>query len=102
MLSTGENAWTLDKTERRQFIASRYRILLLFGDDLRDFLPAEDLTPNQRVQLIWKYRDFWDKKWILLPNPIYGGWEAAISGNVKKNDVEILNLKRDSLCGMQE
>lgn len=101
VLSTGENAWTSDKTERREFIASRYRILLLFGDDLRDFLRAEDLLPNQRVQLIFKYRAFWDKKWILLPNPIYGGWEAAILRNVKKNHGEILKIKRDSLCGMQ-
>lgn len=103
VLSRGENAWTSDKTERRQFIASRYRILLLFGDDLRDFLRAEDLPPNQRIQLIWKYRDFLDKKWILLPNPIYGGWETAIFiGKEKRTDLQILKAKRAALRSMQQ
>jgi len=108
VLSTGENGWTSDKAERRRFLASGYRIILLVGDDLGDFVSArettgiENLTPNQRVQLALKYRDFWEKKWILLPNPIYGGWETAISGKNKMTDTDILKVKRDSLRGMHE
>ncbi|MFQ5793213.1 MAG: 5'-nucleotidase, lipoprotein e(P4) family [Acidobacteriota bacterium] len=67
-----------DKTPRRQEIASRFRLLLLVGDNLGDFLPGTRGSVKERMLLAEKYADYWGSRWILLPNPQYGGWEGAI------------------------
>src|SRR4030095_6643912 len=46
----GGDAWTSDKTARRAYLARRYRIVLLVGDDLRDFVSVPPGTdPAGRV-----------------------------------------------------
>ena len=37
-----ENGWTSDKTSRRELIAKDYRILLMVGDQLTDFISSEE------------------------------------------------------------
>ena len=56
VLSPGENGWTSDKTARRSAIAKSYRVLLLVGDDMNDFVATTNLTPPQRVALAKQYR----------------------------------------------
>lgn len=70
--------WTSDKTTRRTFIANNYRVLMLFGDDLNDFIPAKDISENERMQLVNDNRQRWGQKWYILPNPVYGSWEQAL------------------------
>ena len=77
ILANKENGWTSDKTARRAYIAQKYRILLLIGDDLGDFIPAK-LTAEKRVEAAEKYADWWGKRWFLLPNPMYGSWDRAL------------------------
>ena len=73
VLLKGERpAWTSDKTSRRALIAKNYRILMLVGDDLNDFVSARKITLAQRSALANKYASFWGERWILLPNPLYG------------------------------
>jgi acid phosphatase len=80
VLSRGEReGWTSDKTSRRKEIAERYRIVLLVGDDFNDFVAAR-LPRAERDQLVERYRDRWGDRWIVLPNPTYGSWEAALYG----------------------
>jgi acid phosphatase len=67
-----------DKTARRASIASRYRIVLIVGDDLNDFLGETHVDSAARMALADRYRAWWGSKWILIPNPIYGGWERSI------------------------
>ena len=55
---------TTDKTARRNDVASRYRVLLLFGDDVNDFTPRATLTEDAP----------WGSRWFMLPNAIYGSW----------------------------
>ena len=80
VLSRGEREeWTSDKSSRREWVAERYRIVLLVGDDFNDFVPAR-LPRSERDRLVERYRDRWGEEWIILPNPIYGSWEGALYG----------------------
>ncbi|HYE74971.1 MAG TPA: HAD family acid phosphatase [Blastocatellia bacterium] len=83
-----------DKTSRRQLAAQRYNVLMLVGDNLRDFsedfvaprLDANDDAGQQRaiaerlskVERV-KYR--FGNDWIILPNPAYGEWQRLIGNN---------------------
>jgi len=87
--------WTTsDKTARRQFVAASYRILLLVGDDLGDFLPNARGTIAERDARTAKYADRWGSRWIMLPNPAYGSWEQALTaGQTGLTDEQILAAK---------
>lgn len=68
-----------DKQPRRDAIAKDYRILLLIGDNGSDFcqpLLAETNAETQRYADEQRAR--WGERWILLPNPMYGHWEANL------------------------
>ncbi len=71
--------WTSNKQSRRAHLASQYRILMILGDDLNDFVPQGDRpTASQRQKLADRYTDRWGHRWFMLPNPNYGGWERAL------------------------
>lgn len=77
----GEQAdWTSEKESRRLQAQQQYRVIMLAGDDLGDFLPnvKKDITPAQRFALVDKYQDFWGSRWIMLTNPTYGSWETIL------------------------
>ena len=80
LMMKGESGWGSDKTKRRSLIANDYRIIMIVGDQLNDFLPRAEtaLEPNERKLLALKYKDMWGTKWFMITNPMYGGWEAAI------------------------
>jgi acid phosphatase len=75
-LKNEQPGWTSEKKTRREAVVSKYRVLMLFGDDLGDFLPdvKKNITPVQRTELVRKYEDNWGKKWYILSNPMYGSW----------------------------
>ncbi len=78
--------WTSGKSVRRDWIASRYRVLLILGDDLNDFLPVQDNSLEQRSNLANRYQQYWGRRWFMLPNPNYGSWETAtIAGNANSS-----------------
>lgn len=99
ILSKGEFPdWTSDKTSRRQAVAQKYRVLLLVGDDLNDFVSAKNLTVDQRQQLYNRYQNNWGRSWFVLPNPNYGGWEQATYQNQNGATIEQKRaLKRQTL-----
>ena len=71
--------WDSDKTSRRSFVAEQYRIILLIGDDANDFVSgANNASSEQRNDVLNKYQEYWGEKWIVIPNPILGGWEFAL------------------------
>lgn len=70
--------WTSSKVERRNFVASNYRVLMLFGDDFNDFLPAKNITEAERDSLLEKYQSNFGERWFIMPNPIYGSWNDAM------------------------
>jgi 5'-nucleotidase (lipoprotein e(P4) family) len=69
-----------DKTARRRYVAAKYRILLLFGDQLGDFLtiPPEFANLEGRERLFLAHQSLWGERWFQLPNPMYGSWEGAV------------------------
>lgn len=81
VLTRGEREeWTGDKATRRDHVAQSYRVLFLAGDDLNDFVSTDDLSTEERAELVERYEDFWGERWIILPNPTYGSWERTING----------------------
>jgi acid phosphatase len=82
VLTRGERPeWGSDKESRRQDIARSYRVLLLLGDDLSDFVAgSRDATPERRRELASAVESRWGTSWFLLPNPLYGSWERALLG----------------------
>ena len=76
--------WGADKGSRREVIAAKYRILLLIGDDLGDFISGARTGPKERRRLVATHADYWGERWIVLPNPMYGSWETSLYGNDNK------------------
>lgn len=96
----GGTAWTSDKTARRAFVAKTHRILLLVGDDLRDFLSVpRGASPADRVALAQRHRERWGDRWFLLPNAMYGSWEQSLHAS-GLDDEALLRSKR--VAGFRE
>jgi len=74
LLLRGERKEWTDKASRRAVVARSYRVLLLLGDDLGDFVAGNDTTVEKRRELAARYDAYWGSKWIVLPNPMYGSW----------------------------
>lgn len=74
-----------DKYCRRLMVAREYRVIMLFGDQLSDFL-SETGTPAKRRQLAADYGDWFGQRWWMLPNPMYGAWEDATWSGHKPAD----------------
>jgi len=70
---------TSSKEPRRQIILQKYRIVFFMGDNLDDHSTVfEKKTIADRFAEVDKVKDLFGKKYILLPNAIYGTWENAI------------------------
>ena len=84
LMMKGENSWGSDKTSRRQLISEDYRIILMAGDQITDFISLEEsaVSIQKRLELSNKYSDEWGTKWFMITNPMYGKWEGAIYDNV--------------------
>ena len=80
LLKGEKDGWTSEKKSRREEIAKKYRIVMLFGDDLGDFLPdvKKNISPAERERLVEENRANWGKKWFILPNPTYGSWMSTL------------------------
>jgi acid phosphatase len=69
------------KTVRRAEIAKTHRIVMLFGDNLFDFVEA-DPPPDlaARDALVTTHLDWWGTRWFVVPNPLYGSWDDVLVG----------------------
>jgi 5'-nucleotidase (lipoprotein e(P4) family) len=72
--------WGSAKGTRRAHIAQNYRILLLLGDNLGDFVDAKKANLAERNEILTKYAENFATKWITIANPMYGSWEGASFG----------------------
>ena len=67
------------KDARRAMVTARHRIVLLVGDNLDDFSSAfERKSVADRFAEVDKVKDAWGRKFIVIPNAMYGTWENAI------------------------
>lgn len=65
-----------DKSLRRAYVAERFRIIALFGDDLHDFVPRAEFAERASTLMRW-----FGERWFILPNPMYGSWDRALVGD---------------------
>ncbi|MBX7220062.1 MAG: hypothetical protein K1Y36_08955 [Blastocatellia bacterium] len=86
---------TSDKTERRKLAESKFRVMMLVGDNLRDFseefvapkFSREDsvekrlVAIEERAAKTNKAAHRWGNDWIVLPNPVYGEWLSLLGPN---------------------
>lgn len=80
---------TKNKEPRRQMISKKYDIVLLAGDNLGDFYEASRKYP-QRNQKEHGLRSHFGKKFIVLPNAMYGAWSAGLGLYAKHAPVDSL------------
>ena len=87
MLVGEKPEWTREKRFRQELVARDYRVIMLIGDDLGDFLPcvrAKPVSPCQassaddRVAMTLQHKEYWGTRWHILPNPMHGSWSSFI------------------------
>ncbi len=84
-----------NKSSRRDAISARYNIVMIFGDNLRDFAEVfaperlgDDATTDDYLRAI-QARDtavddaacHWGIDWFVLPNCMYGEWQKLVPPN---------------------
>lgn len=78
-----------NKEPRRQLISEDYDIVLLAGDTLGDFY--EDSSDYKtRDSLMLAHRSLFGKKYIVLPNAMYGKWVKALGSMSDEKNVDSL------------
>ena len=92
---------TSSKKSRRNLIKENYEIILLIGDNMGDFSEIfEDRSDNFGFNLIEENKEFFGERFIVLPNPMYGGWENEVfEGNRNLNNEEKYQLRKENLIG---
>ena len=95
LLRTGSS----DKQERRDIVSKDYSIVFLMGDNLNDFESVfAKKSIADRFAETDKMKDAWGKKYIVLPNPNYGEWEASvIEGNWGASSAEKDKMRKNNL-----
>jgi len=89
------------KEVRRQQVSATHEIILLLGDNLADFSPLFDTrkSTEDRAASVQQLSAEFGKRFIVLPNTNYGGWEEALYGNnnglnaIQKDSAVKANLK---------
>lgn len=67
------------KEPRRQQISDTYDVILLLGDNLADFSSMFDKkTTTERNHNADNMAAEFGKRFIIIPNPVYGDWESAV------------------------
>ena len=97
-----EQGTTSSKESRRQSVRSRYRVVLLVGDNLNDFNDdfAGKSIADRKAQVDREQAEF-GSQYIILPNPMYGDWENAVYGNTSNlSETDRHNRRRAALRGI--
>jgi 5'-nucleotidase (lipoprotein e(P4) family) len=67
------------KEKRRNTISENFEIFLLLGDNLSDFdMVFDKKSTAERSAIVENYKNEFGKKFIILPNAMYGNWMSAI------------------------
>lgn len=83
-----------NKEDRRNRVLEKFNIVLLAGDNLNDFTSLFEATHTERRrELTDSLRHEFGRKFIVLPNPMYGDWEQALGTAPQPSD----SLKRQAM-----
>lgn len=87
MLANEQADWDREKFTRRSVVAQNYRIIMVIGDDLSDFIPCvrkkiyapctDGATVAGRKRQAELYSSYWGAGWYVLPNPMHGSWTTV-------------------------
>jgi len=87
MLVGEKPEWNREKRFRQELVGRDYRVIMLIGDDLGDFLPcirAKPIAPcpvattENRTNMTLEHSEYWGLRWHILPNPMHGSWSSFI------------------------
>lgn len=89
---------TSDKTARREVVKAKFNLVMLVGDNLRDFseefvAPKLDYSDaanrakgmSARWASVDANRQRFGAEWIILPNPVYGEWQRTLGPEARLN-----------------
>jgi 5'-nucleotidase (lipoprotein e(P4) family) len=93
------DAKTSSKEARRKTVEAKFRIVLLMGDNLNDFAEVfqQGKTVVDRLAAVERNKSQFGKRFIVLPNVMYGDWESAVYDYNFKLTEEEKAAKRKSL-----
>ena len=99
---SAENVMLRDKDSskepRREQILAKYRIVFFMGDNLDDHsVVFEKKSIADRFAEVDKAKDLFGKKYIMLPNAMYGTWESAIYKYGRLTESEKAQKRVDAL-----
>ena len=70
---------TSEKQSRRAFVAERYRMIMLIGDDIGDLASGIKAdSPGERAAFVKAHESLYGVHWFQLANPTYGSWIRSL------------------------
>ncbi len=89
-----------EKQPRRDMVLKNHNVVMLLGDNLSDFLSVfRSNSISKRGELVDYLRADFGKKFIVLPNPMYGDWEnhGIYTGRYNWSEVAKDSIRRSKL-----
>jgi 5'-nucleotidase (lipoprotein e(P4) family) len=98
-LLTSPGSRSASKEPRRNEISAKYHVVMLMGDDLNDFAKVfeDSKTVESRIAASDQFKNEFGKRFIVLPNAMYGNWEQAIYDYNKLSEAEKAALRKKQL-----
>ncbi|HDX9576792.1 TPA: 5'-nucleotidase, lipoprotein e(P4) family [Bacillus pseudomycoides] len=91
------------KEKRRELVSQTHDIVLLFGDNLSDFIGFDGLSTQDRNKKVEELKAQFGEKFIVFPNPMYGDWEGSLYNyDFKKTDAEKDKVRRENLKSFED
>jgi 5'-nucleotidase (lipoprotein e(P4) family) len=89
---------TSSKEPRRQSVANKHRIVLLVGDNLNDIAQVFERKPiAERFAAVDNLKNEFGRRFIVLPNPMYGEWESAVYDFKRLTEAEKARVRHEKL-----
>ncbi len=71
-----------NKQKRFDQVAQRYNVIMFIGDNVEDMpIGAKGKITARRNGIVDENKGLFGTKYIVLPNPMYGGWESSFVKN---------------------
>jgi 5'-nucleotidase (lipoprotein e(P4) family) len=87
-----------DKQARQIALEEKYHLVLYVGDNIEDFpVNIYGKSIEERYRIVESVKDEFGKRFIMLPNPMYGSWENAVKNFKKDLPAEEQNRLRKAL-----
>jgi 5'-nucleotidase (lipoprotein e(P4) family) len=98
-LLTSPGPRSVSKEPRRNIVSAKYHVVLLIGDDLNDFARVfeDSKTVESRIAASDRFKNEFGKRFIVLPNAMYGNWEQSIYEYNKLSEAEKAAKRKNQL-----